>query len=422
MQVTNVRKVINTQLWFLIAIYLVLLGLSLDKLNWGDDAYYRKMSETRPLLDWWWERYRVWSGRIFIDLLTVTTITWEWFWRLAIPATLSLLAVSMIRLVKWQVTPAKLLLVLFLLAISPAKVMSESFYWITGFYNYLLPTALALFCFSELNSSKEPPIWRIVLAFLSVFIFAYQEQVTLIFCLALCISLYQKRTTLKWFILVLTVINSAFLFSAPGNASRVIASTFMYFPNYYDFHFLHKVILGMDKLYQVFAMPDNWPVIILLVAIVSVSALKQNRSISEKISALLLMFYVAFFFLQRQYAADLATPLTHLKYSGQIGYETIPDGATYGGYLVLLLVMSSVLILLFGLFNHSKGSLTAFSCLLLGVMSVVMLGFSPTVYVSHYRVQMLFEIGVILASLSLLRDVDWPLYIHQLLQERTSLR
>lgn len=407
MQVTNVRKVINTQLWILIAIYLVLLSLSLDKLHWGDDGYYSQMSETRPLLDWWWERYRVWSGRIFIDLLTVTTITWEWFWRLAIPATLLLLVVSMVRLVKWQVTPAKLLLVLLLLANAPAKVISESFYWVTGFYNYLLPTALALFCFSEINSPKELPKWRIVLSSLSVFIFAYQEQVTIIFCLALCLSLYKERTSLKWFILGLTLINSVLLFLAPGNSSRVIASTFMYFPNYADFNILHKALLGMDKLYQVFVMPDNWPLVFLLVAIVLVSSLKQDRSIAEKVSVFPLMLYVSFFLLQRQYGADLATPLIHIKYAGQISYEAVSKGETYGGYLVFLLVMSSVLVLLLGLFNSSKGSQNAFLCLFLGVLSVMMLGFSPTVYVSNFRVQMVFEIGVILALLYLLREINW---------------
>lgn len=407
MQVTNVRKAINTQLWFFIAIYLVLLSLSLDRLSWGDDDYYSKMSETRPLFEWWWERYNIWSGRISIDLLTVTTITWEWFWRLAIPATLLLLAFSMVRLVNWRVTPDKLLLVLLLLAIAPAKVMSESFYWVTGYYNYLLPTALALFCFSEINCVDEPPLWRIVLLSFSVLIFAYQEQVTLIFVIGLTLSLCKKRTKLKWFFLGFTLVNSAFLFMAPGNANRFIASTFIYFPNYYDFHFLHKALLGLDKLYQVFIMPDNWPLVFLLIAIVFISSLKENRSISEKLGALILILYVAFFFLQKQCSADLVEPLTHMRYSGQIGYETVSKGATYGGYLVLLLVMSSVLVLLLGLFNSSKGSQNAFVCLFLGVLSVMMLGFSPTVYVSNFRVQMVFEIGVILALLYLLREINW---------------
>lgn len=408
MQTINARKAINTQLWLIIAVYLVMLSLTLGTAVGGDDSYYSKMAETRPLLEWWWERYRFWSGRVFIDLLTVATITWSWFWHLAIPATVLLLAFSLIRLVGWQTTPAKLILVLALFAVAPAKVMGESFYWVTGFYNYLLPTALALFCFGEITTPKEHrSLWRSILAVISVLIFAYQEQVTILFCLALCLSLYYERTPLKWFVLVFTLFNSLFLFLAPGNASRVLASTYLYFPNYQDFGLLQKVFLGMDKLYQVFVMPDNWPLVYLLITLVILSGLKSSRSFSERISSALLVFYIAFFFLQNQLGVDLKTPLLELDYTGKITSGAVSKGAMYGGYVVMLLVMSSVLTLLFGLFQHNKGSQAAFVCLLLAVMSVVMLGFSPTVYASNYRVQMLFEVGLILALLFLLRSAEW---------------
>lgn len=403
----NASKLFNRQLWVVNGIYLVFLGFSVDKLGWGDDAYYSEVANTQPLLEWWWQRYLSWSGRVTIDVLTVGTITSEWFWRIAIPSSVLLLAYASIKVVKWKVTPMKLLLIFGLFAVGPAEVFAESFYWVTGFYNYLLPTALALFCYSELHNTEGRSIWRLVFSVLCVFIFAYQEQVVIAFILALGWSTYHKPTPMKWLVFFLTLVNSVFLFFAPGNESRMLGSTFMYFPNYYDFNIVQKVFLGLDKLYQAFVLSDNWPLFYLLSTLVFVSLLKEHRSLSEKASAYLVILYLVFFILQLQLSANLDTQLAHMKYVGEIRFESVPDGATYAGYLVLLLVMSSALTLILGLLNNTKGSGAALMSLLLGVMSVVMMGFSPTVYVSNYRVQMLFELGLILATLSLLRGIDW---------------
>ncbi|SBT16999.1 hypothetical protein MGA5115_01087 [Marinomonas gallaica] len=405
MPAISVYKSLNRSLWIVIVAYLVLLSSSLDLLSWGDDAYFSEVANTRNLFAWWWERYLQWSGRIAIDLLMVGTITLKWFWHLLVPLTILLLSYSMLKLTKWQISAAKILLVLIMLALAPVEVMAESFYWVTGFYNYLLPSALALFCFTELTAPRVV-MWRRVLATLSVLIFAYQEQVTILFCLAVCLSLYQQRTSFKWFILALTLANSTLLFLAPGNASRTLGSIFMYFPNYQDFGLLEKVLLGVDKLYNVFVKSDNWPLCIFMVVLLAISVFKPSRSWGEKISAMVVGLYIICFFLQYQSGANLNESLMGFSYQGGIDAELIPSGRTYAGYLLMMWVMSAVLTLMLGLMAEVKESKFALLALVFGVMSVVMLGFSPTVYASNFRVQVFFELGLIVATLYLLRSID----------------
>ncbi|WP_417504943.1 hypothetical protein [Marinomonas gallaica] len=405
MPAISVYKSLNRSLWIVIVAYLVLLSSSLDLLSWGDDAYFSEVANTRNLFAWWWERYLQWSGRIAIDLLMVGTITLKWFWHLLVPLTILLLSYSMLKLTKWQISAAKILLVLIMLALAPVEVMAESFYWVTGFYNYLLPSALALFCFTELTAPRVV-MWRRVLASLSVLIFAYQEQVTILFCLAVCLSLYQQRTPFKWFILALTLANSTLLFLAPGNASRTLGSIFMYFPNYQDFGLLEKVLLGVDKLYNVFVKSDNWALCIFMVVLLAISVFKPNRSWGEKISAMVVGLYIICFFLQHQSGANLNESLMGFSYQGGIDAESIPSGRTYTGYLLMMWVMSAVLTLMLGLMTEVKESKFALLALVFGVMSVVMLGFSPTVYASNFRVQVFFELGLIVATLYLLRSID----------------
>jgi uncharacterized membrane protein YhaH (DUF805 family) len=69
----------------------------------------------------------------------------------------------------------------------------------------------------------------------------------------------------------------------------------------------------------------------------------------------------------------------------------------YIWYFVFLLVfVASLTLILRQLSSYGQQTLIVLS---LGVASVMMMGFSPTVYASTYRVHLLFEVSIIMAVL-----------------------
>lgn len=394
----------NKILVFLLVAYFLMLGLSMDTHNWGDDQYFQALTDSGSIFEQVWSRYHNWSGRLGIELLLGYTIAWSLFWKLAIPLSIVLLIFCFLKLSKYQVSPLSFMFVTALINLMPSNITSESFYWVTGFYNYLLPCSLGVFCFYVLHEKVNDKKIRL-LALFSVFIFSYQEQVVIVFVLAVLFSAYRSLSRDKVFFLGVTFVNAAVLFSAPGNISRYSSSVRLYFSNYSDFGFVEKAYLGMDKVYQAFMMSDNWPLFVFLTLLAFLGYKNPEKSVSEKISLVVIVFYLLVVCLQQQKYAFTNESLMDLKYSGNISFKSIVSANMYKGYLVLLLVMSSAITLMLGLARKHSVIWPTLLCLFFGVISILMLGFSPTVYASGLRVVLIFELSLILATLYLFQCI-----------------
>lgn len=396
---------------FLLIAYFLLLGLSMDTHGWGDDQYFQVLNESGSIFEQVWSRYHQWSGRLGIELLLAYTIAWSFFWKLTIPLSIILIIYCFLKLSKYKISPIYFIVVTVLVNLIPSDITSESFYWVTGFYNYLLPCSLGLFCFYVIHEriSNKAVIF---LAFVSVFIFSYQEQVVIVFVLASVVSLYRVFALNKLFFVALSLFNAVVLFSAPGNILRYNSSVRLYFSNYSDFGFVEKAYLGMDKMYQAFMMSDNWPLFVFLSLLAFVGYHNNEKGIFEKISLVIVFFYLLIFCLQQQKYAFTDESLMGFKYSGTVTSNSIIGANMYKGYLVFLLVLSAAITLMLGLARKHSTVWPALLSLFFGVLSILMLGFSPTVYASGFRVALIFELSLVLATLYLFKCiVNKPLIV-----------
>ncbi|MBJ7550359.1 hypothetical protein [Marinomonas ostreistagni] len=381
-----------------IALYLLIVSYSIETLHWGDDATFLAIANQTNfnILDWLYNRYFEWSGRVTIEFLMLGTINYPAFWKILIPLTMLLMATSISNIIFNEVKAFAVLLILVLMAISPVEIISESTYWVTGFYNYLLPLSLGLYCFSILIK-KAPSRMSMVFSFFSVFIFAYQEQVVVLFLLAcVCVPNFYKDK-FKLALIFFVIVNAAVLFLAPGNANRLLISYWGAFPQYLDFGLPEQLALGFDKLYQGFIFPDNWPLFIFLGMLCGRYFFINRYAVSEKISLVVLVFFMAFFLAHAQEFPFSSQSFAKAQYIGEINSDAIIGGKMYVWYFAFLLVLVSSLILI--LRQLTSFGVQILIVLSLGIASVMMMGFSPTVYSSTYRVQLIFEVSLIMAIL-----------------------
>jgi hypothetical protein len=126
-------------------------------MTYADDVTFSHALDNISIFDYLLQRYQTWSGRIVIEGLMVSTIILHGFWKIMIP-----LCFVFSSYLIWGITlkdkidsKAGTLLVMAAMLLINEPVAGNAQWWVTGFYNYLLPTTCALFLIKVLLSSSS---------------------------------------------------------------------------------------------------------------------------------------------------------------------------------------------------------------------------------------------------------------------------
>jgi hypothetical protein len=106
-------------------------------------------------------------------------------------------------IIRTGLIPIALFVILF--ANMPVQVINDSVFWVTGFYNYLLPTSVAFYVFSVFLSGIDSKAHKIISVVLAFYIF-YMEQAALCFLVAMALAFVFKRDYITKFSVLLFVI------------------------------------------------------------------------------------------------------------------------------------------------------------------------------------------------------------------------
>jgi quinol-cytochrome oxidoreductase complex cytochrome b subunit len=105
------------------------------------------------------------------------------FGRISIPLTLLLLACSISRISTGKASIHGSLVALALLIGIPSIVNNDAAWWITGYYNYLLPVCAAIYTLSVMLDDRKIK-FEIIAIFICVFLFLFRAVGS---CLSDCI-------------------------------------------------------------------------------------------------------------------------------------------------------------------------------------------------------------------------------------------
>ncbi|EPK3137446.1 DUF6056 family protein [Enterobacter cloacae] len=295
-QNTNVNNLTNVLAWFAIIITMLIIGKSLSLRTYmDDDVYFVNALKGSSLLGFLEMRYMTWSGRVIIEAIMVKTINHEYVWRFIMPVCLFILCHSICKISSTKKNPSPILTLLMMLIffLMPQKTYNEGAFWITGFYNYLLPISLGFYAISVINKTDESSSIEKLLSLLSLPVACSNEQMGITIVIYLVISLAITRNVKPYnatFALI-ALLSFSFLMLAPGNKIRLLGES-RRIPEFYDFGLLDKIGLGIDRFSS---MINSNSYLLLLLSILLVALyLLENHSHLNKFGVCSISIIIAF--------------------------------------------------------------------------------------------------------------------------------
>ncbi|OUI96210.1 hypothetical protein HK13_14545 [Acetobacter indonesiensis] len=409
MFVTLKDKIIKYNLFIIfIVLWSVWLNTQIDKTIFIDNELFKHSLDQISLFSFLKNRYLIWSGRFFIEGVMVETIGRPYFWEWFIPFCAVLAAYAI-----WSATLRKSLsfsfgipLVLMLMLLVPHGAFEQSVYWLTGFYVYLFPVSFAFFSVSVfIRQKKTSPIVRFF-SLMALPVACSVEQSALF--LLLCTGLYWfinrvNSVYCRLYFLVAGVI-SGVVFIAPGNKRRYFAEIEHWFPEFPQFSLGQKLSFALDRIHDEWGNQNNFILLLaLILTVITLNGLKRNRTLQDVLAT---GFCVLSAVLVVSHFVNLGSVFTILRAER---FLVDLNWVYLNSYMALFIMLATIASLLWCALSI-KDSIVAFTALLAGVLITLLMGFSPTVYVSSNRILFLMDMTLVIYACCLLQNI--MLHVH----------
>lgn len=377
----------------------------------ADDSYFARMLSQYTLPEYLAHRYHTWTGRLPIEGLLVVLVHHTWLWRLCNALMLALLVTAAGRLARVGTTlsqaGAMTLAFALFLVITP-QIQFESSWWLTGSLNYLWPVALGLWSLLPLVEGGRYR-WPQRLGFcLAASFAAYCDQFALVLVplsLGLLIWGLWRRHGTRWDLVqaALLVANAGFALSAPGNPERFFEEQGMRFPNFADLDALEKLRIGLGLIARAMSDPRNYLVMLITaLALLLLWRSPLGRGLKAVLGIVLAVSLLQVVSLMLQVPGGSLRPWLPMRLDGDVVFYA-------GNYAVTAWTVFTVGCLVIGCaccFWRSTGeALRMLGVLLLGLVSLGLMGFSPTAYASGMRIAFLCMMALVIVGVRMLDRV-----------------
>lgn len=404
----NKRKLHKQEAWLYGSIFvaLVVLHFMID-LTYGDDGFFAHVLDDMSLRTFLSERYRWTTSRIMIEAVYIPITQYApWLWRILNSMILTALVWLVNRIFvgrqQWKGIVCCVVLALF---VPLTAIMGAG--WITTTANYVWTTAAGLAALLPVKKwleEKHTAWWEYLLAAVCLIYAANEEQVAaLLLGWYLALGLYLGwRRKLHWqygIYLLLMIGSIRFIMTCPGNYWRAQHDIDKYLPEFLNFSVSDKLFLGglTTGHYYWSAAGGNW--VMAVVGTVVVTALiRKNRNVLGKagtivkilVSVLPPVFAVTVGHLCR-FFFEKGMLSRGLWYLGLVWNDRLYGFSEYlktdiiTELLIFLLLFGCLELGIWWVMDSIEEKLFFVLLPAAGMLSRVILGFSPTVYASGDR-------------------------------------
>lgn len=391
----------RASIFFLLTVC-IFISLSLHLFNGDDDHFFGTALESRTLIEFLEWRYHTWTGRMLIEGLMVLTINHPWYWMVAIPLASVAVAASITILAGYRDNAIYITsFILCAVLVINHNVIMEAMWWVTGSYNYIQPIAAGLVSIvihsRYQNCRKSLQFLSLILIVFSCF--NEQFSVVVLIPYAILYTIFKKDYRFyNLLYLAFSVIFTTFSLTAPGNKARSIAETASWMPDYANLGLVEKVALGFDRLST--HISEQNIVFTSFILFISFFAIKKGKlNIPSLIAVFVLLFKAATFFVFTRYSETLNL-FTHSDF---LDFGAISNPTTFIPYIFSLIVLFSCIQIISTFCKDINDVMLLVLPFVLGSASVVLIGMSPTVYASGYRVLFVFNLSIIFIAATIAR-------------------
>ncbi len=379
--------------------FLVMLAVSLFlPLNWGDDAIFADVTANKTLFE-----FLKGSARPFTDGLTYIFSHNKWLWRLLNPFVIILSVYSIKETLPFELSKKDLLFISITTTIVTMVFVDAGF--IATTVNYLWPIAFGLFSLISVKKTyyneKVSAFYKIISVLLLIYATNMQQMCAVllgIFMLFNAFLWFNKKFDLFHLIQLLIVAVGTFMslyLNFTGDNSRMLRETGRYFPQFAELNIFEKAELGFSSTFYCFIMETRFAFFPFLIFTVYLSykVFKTKKDILPKVISLFapvvtaVMGALSFF----------KNPVYSFLSGGMVHGRMTKSSYTFSAlpFVIYILIAFFVLYTVLILIDKKEYKFFAFSALLIGLASRVLMGFSPTVWASGYRTFSVLLIGYI---------------------------
>jgi len=382
--------------------------------NRYDDAFYIQSVTGTSALGFAISRYQKWTSRVLIEAtLGIIFQVSKYLWIFGTVFCMTLIGYSISKLfIKKENKKELIMMVLWLLLLYPIEKMSNAG-WAATTVNYIWPLAFGLYALIPVRKAfdrEKITLPHGILYALSAIYACNQELVCgvllvtyILFAVILTIRDKKKVSPFIYLLTLIAIASLIFILTTPGNSIRKQEEIVSWFPDYTSMSFVEKLVLGvtttMGEMICSFTITF---VIFTLMLLIYIWTNYKDRLV-RGISAVPFTVTAFLGFLSPITTNMANVPVTWIK--GEFAKETAiinPESYMYlGTYVELILSLVVIICIVLSLllvFRKLKNNIALY-VFICGLATRVLMGFSPTVFVSGNRTCAFLEFACLICTL-----------------------
>lgn len=398
--------------WIILILTIYLFNCFFHFNSGSDDFYYKEAENKYSFWDYLINvRYMTWSARLFPDTISYFIFHFNFnLWRVFNTIFFLLLCYSLVRLCKFKVTIYDMIIIISLIWYSSFSILDWGFFWATGSINYLWPLSIGIFIlipfsdfYLKLKKSKFNIInlLRLIMTFclsisneqISIFII-----IIMFFYLLFIYKRYKLFSNYLFLIMFITIIGLLFMLFAPGNISRYKSEVNTWYPGFDKLPISTHIRIGFIWFYEVVILNLKFVFIILSI----LTFLLMKNSIWKKFFLILILVIISLLLIEPNI-------LFNFQMINKISFKNPNYHIISKNFLFSIFPFFLWFLFLINLIIHSyvvtKKNKFILILYLAGILSCVMISFSPTLYASGHRVLCCFLVSLVLIGFYLFQKI-----------------
>lgn len=398
---------------FLFLFFMMLFLHSLTKGLQNDDLWFNAILNDRTILEYWCWRYETWSSRLIVEtILIYLSMSKYWIWCLLDSLMFVLLAysISVLFIPKEKKVYENWIVISMILCYPFIQLSSAG--WLATTLNYLWPLSLGMFAFIPLKKAFCHEKVSVISGVLSIICILYAgntEQmgailvcVYSIFCV--CLLLKKELKLVVVINLVVSLLSILFVITCPGNEVRAMAEMH-WFEGYENLGIISKLKYGFFSSTAHFIESSNLMFSLFSILLLVAVWVNYQDKIHRVIGALPLLLK----------SSILIGSRVLLAYHPEIGIYhpeqelsqiTALSSSVSLFYIFINIVMIVLIIIcLFFIFGKSKKAYLSILILAAGLVSRIIIGFSPTIFASGLRTFIYFYFALLIVNLLVVDNI-----------------
>ena len=396
------------------------------KFSGDDTSYFCKVLDNQDLVSFLAGRYHSWTSRLFTEMLLVNFARNIYIFRLVNFIVQFSIFFSLKNLLDIKSEKQENIFLQFALLLYPLNDMSTAG-WCATLMNYLWALSALLYVLSftknictksEHLSGKFRFIRKIIFVPALLYTLNVEQTAGILFLVMFVILLKNaiknhKVNIFCCIIFVLTLLALMYIFTCPGNAARKISETRTWLPIFAEYTLLDKLYAGCLLSFDVL-IANKLFLFVLSAILLKASFKKSKNSIYRSISLvpfIIILWYILYPIVSETFP-DLVSfckiQSVFIKPIWEIDKINWYSLKTYRPPFILSIVLIPIYVQIIILNVRQENFLIISSIPIIGFISLLILGFSPTVFASGVRTAIFLYFSLLILILG-----SWKTHLNE---------